>query len=616
MIDLELFHFLRPQWFVALLPLALLLWFLYFRKGADSNWETVVDERLLPHVLIRGARATRRTAFILTATGGLLGILALAGPVWEKLPQPVFSAQDALVIALDLTRSMDATDVSPSRLERARYKIRDILDQRQEGQTALLVYSGEAFTVTPLTDDRETIKSQLHALDTGIMPVTGNRTDKALTRALELLKQAGMGRGHVLLISDEADPDTAGESVHRLREEGYRLSVLGTGTRHGTPVLLPDGGLLKGADGEIVIPVLDEGGLRRLAASGGGIYVRLTKDDQDTRLLRGTFSTVQPDGEAAAAELTADVWREQGPWLVLCLLPLAALLFRRGYILALALVLFPPPQAVYALDWEDLWLRQDQQGQRAMDAGDFAAAAELFADPAWKAAAQYRAGDYQGAIDSLEQLDDAQSNYNTGNALARLGRYHEAIAAYDRTLARQPDHADAKFNREVLEKELARQQSQQQQDRQGQQQNRERPQQQQDQQQGQDRQDNQQSGQEQPRSPQTGDRQEQQRQDREQQPQRRQADRSEPSEQDREELAQQQQDRQQGSERQDMKAEQKQAPPDEIQGQARRDDLRTAEEQQAVDQWLRRIPDDPSGLLRRKFRYQYQQRDYENDPDG
>ena len=610
MIDLELFHFLRPQWFAALLPLALLLWFLFFRKGAHSNWETVVDERLLPHVLIKGARAKRRTAFILTATGGLLGIIALAGPVWEKLPQPVFSAQDALVIALDLTRSMDATDVSPSRLERARYKIRDILDQRREGQTALLVYAGEAFTVTPLTDDSETIKSQLNALDTGIMPVTGNRTDKALARALDLLKQAGMGRGHVLLISDEADPDTAGASVDRLREEGYRLSVLGTGTRHGTPVLLPDGGFLKGADGEIVIPVLDEGGLRRLTASGGGIYVRLTKDDRDTRLLAGTFSTVQPDAEAAGAEITADVWREQGPWLVLCLLPLAALLFRRGYILALALVLVSPPEAVYALDWEDLWLRQDQQGQRAMDAGDFATAAELFADPAWKAAAQHRAGDYQGAIDSLEQLDDAQSNYNTGNALARLGRYHEAIAAYDRTLAQQPDHADAKFNRDLLEKELERQQSQQQQDRQGQQQDRERQQQQQEQQQGQERQDNQQAGQE------------QQRQNREQQ--RRQADRNEPSEQDREELAQQQQDRQQEGERQDMKAELEQAPPDEIQSlpprkrgeQARRDDLRTAEEQQAIDQWLRRIPDDPSGLLRRKFRYQYQQRDYEDNPDG
>ena len=587
MIDLELFHFLRPQWFVALLPLALLLWFLFFRKDAQSNWETVVDERLLPHVLIKGVRSKRRTAFLLAATGGLLGITALAGPVWEKLPQPVFTAQDALVIALDLTRSMDATDVSPSRLERARYKIRDILDQRQEGQSALLVYSGEAFTVTPLTDDRETIKSQLNALDTNIMPVAGNRTDKALTRALELLKQAGMGRGHVLLISDDAGPDTAGESVRRLRNEGYQLSIMGVGTRHGAPVLLPDGGFLKGKDGEIVIPVLDEDGLRRLASSGGGIYVRMTKDDQDTRLLAGNFSAVQPGGKEAGTGVTADVWREQGPWLVLCLLPLAALLFRRGYILVLALVLLSPPDTVYALDWEALWLRKDQRGQRAMDARNYENAAELFADPAWKAAAQHRAGNYQAAIDTLEQLDDAAGNYNTGNALARLGRYHEAIAAYDRTLAQQPDHADAKFNRELLEKELERQQEQQQQ-------NRER-QQDQDRQQGQDRQntgqqqDSQQSGQEQHQSPDQQD----------------QADGNESSEQHDMEQAQPQQDTKQG-EQQDREAEQQPAGSD---------DMKTSEEQQATEQWLRRIPDDPSGLLRRKFRYQYQQRNYETERD-
>ncbi len=594
MIDLELFHFLRPQWFMALLPLALLAWFMFFRKGAHSNWEAVVDEGLLPYILIRGAGRTRRAAIVLTVTGGLLGIVALAGPAWDKLPQPVFTSQDALVIALDLTLSMDANDVSPSRLERARYKISDILDQRLEGQTALLAYSGAAFTVTPLTDDGETIRSQLKALDTGIMPVTGNRTDQAVTLALDLLKQGGMRRGHVLLITDGATPASAGDSVALLRNEGYRLSVLGVGTRHGAPVLLPDGGFLQDRDGEIVIPILDEGALRGLAGSGGGIYVRLTKDDQDTRQLTGFFSAAQAAGEQAGAEITADVWREQGPWLVLCLLPLVALLFRRGYVLALALFLFPQPEPVAALDWDDLWLRRDQQGQRAMDARDYAAAAELFDDPAWKAAAQHRAGDYRGALDSLEPLADAESNYNRGNALARLGRYHEAIAAYDRTLAERPDHADAKFNRELLEKELERQQ-QQQQDREGQQSR-----------QGQDQQDQgdqtpgqeqQQAGQEQqndqPQPPETGERQDQ-------------ADRNETPQPDTQEQAQRQQQQEQGEQARDEGPEQ---------SMARADDPRTAEEQQATEQWLRRIPDDPSGLLRRKFHYQYQQRNYERNRD-
>ena len=458
--DFELFHFLRPQWFVALLPLALLTWFMFFRKGAQSNWEALIDERLLPYLLVRGAGSTRRMALILTVTGGLLGIVSLAGPAWSRLPQPVFTSQDALVIALDLTRSMDASDVSPSRLERARYKISDILAQRQGEQTALLVYAGEAFTVTPLTDDGATIRSQLQALDTAIMPVTGNRTDKAVTLALALLKQGGMRRGHVLLITDEATPDSAGDSVALLRNGNYRLSVLGVGTRHGAPVLRPDGGFLQDRDGEIVIPILDEDALRGLAGAGGGLYVRLTRDDQDTRQLTGFFSEAPAAGVQAGAGVTADVWREQGPWLVLCLLPMVALLFRRGYVLVLALFLLPLPGPVSALDWGDLWLRRDQQGQRAMDAGDYAAAAELFDDSAWKAAAQHRVGDYQGAVDSLEARADAQSNYNRGNALARLGRYHEAIAAYDQALAQQPDHADAQYNKALLENELERQRQQ------------------------------------------------------------------------------------------------------------------------------------------------------------
>ena len=591
MIDPELFHFLRPQWFVALLPLALLTWFLFFRKGAHSNWEAVVDEGLLPYILIRGAARTRRAAIILTVAGGLLGIVALAGPAWNKLPQPVFTSQDALVIALDLTLSMDANDVSPSRLERARYKISDILDQRPEGQTALLVYAGEAFTVTPLTDDTETIRSQLKALGTGIMPVTGNRTGKAVTLALDLLKQGGMRRGHMLLITDDATPASAGESVALLRNEGYRLSVLGVGTRHGAPVLLPDGGFLQDRSGEIVIPVLDEGALRGLAGSGGGIYVRLTKDDRDTRQLTGFFSEAPAAGEQAGAEISADVWREQGPWLVLCLLPLVALLFRRGYLLALALLLFPLPEPVSALDWDGLWLRRDQQGQRAMDARDYTAAAELFDDPAWKAAAQHRAGDYHGALDSLEPLAGAESNYNRGNALARLGRYHEAIAAYDRTLAERPAHADAKFNKELLEKELERQQQQQeqQQDRDSQQDRQQSGQQPRAQQDQRDQQPGQEQQPEQSQSPRSGDRQDE-------------TDRNETPQPEEGEQAQRRQQQERGEETQGNGDQQQLA---------QTGDTKSAEEQQATEQWLRRIPDDPSGLLRRKFLYQYQQRNYE-----
>lgn len=591
MIDFDLFHFLRPQWFLALLPLALVLWLLFFKKQGSRGWEAVCDERLLPHILIRKPGRARRASLALTALGGLLAVAALAGPAWEKLPQPVFTARDALVIALDLTRSMDAGDVSPSRLERARFKIRDLIEKRSEGQTALLVYAGEAFVVTPLTDDVETIKSQLNALEPDIMPALGNRPDKAVDLSMDLLRQAGRRQGHLLLITDEAEVEAAEESVGSLRDEGYRLSILGVGTSHGVPVPLPDGGFLKGRNGEIVIPVLDEKPLRQLAALGGGRYVRLTKDDSDVALLTDYFSGANEGDEQIATELEADVWREQGPWLVLCLLPLAALLFRRG---VLALLLMAGPGAVDALDWDSLWLRNDQQGRRAMEAQNYEQAAELFEDPAWKSSAQYRAGNYQGAFESLEGLNDIENHYNRGNSLARLGRYPEALAAYDKALAEAPDHADAQFNKELVERELERQQAQQ------------RQQQDQKQEENEDSQQAQEDeGQATPSEQQAEQRQEPRPEQGQEEPQ--QSEQGQETERQSEEQLAQQQEAQQSPGRPQAEQDRQQL--------ARNESLTPDEEQQAVEQWLRRIPDDPSGLLRRKFLHQYQQRRYQIDED-
>ena len=591
MIDFELFHFLRPQWFLALFPLALLLWLLFFRKQGSRGWEAVCDERLLPHILIRKPGRARRASLALTALGGLLAVAALAGPAWEKLPQPVFTAGDALVIALDLTRSMDAGDVSPSRLERARFKIRDLIEKRSEGQTALLVYAGEAFVVTPLTDDVETIKSQLNALEPDIMPALGNRPDKAVHLSMDLLRQAGRRQGHLLLITDEADVEAAEESVGGLRDAGHRLSILGVGTSHGVPVPLPDGGFLKGRNGEIVIPVLDEKPLRQLATLGGGRYARLTKDDSDVALLTDYFSRPNYDDERVATELETDVWREQGPWLVLCLLPLAALLFRRG---VLALLLAFGPGAVDAFDWNSLWLRNDQQGRRAMEAQNYEKAAELFEAPAWKSSAQYRAGNYQEALEALEGLNDLESHYNRGNSLARLGRYPEALAAYNRALAEAPEHADAQFNKELVERELERQQAQQQQRRQ----------------QGQKQEENKDSQQTQEDGGQAAASEGQAEQRQEPRPEQGQEAPQQPEQgqetaRQSEEQPAQQQEAQQSSDRQQAEQDDQQL--------ARNESLTPDEEQQAVEQWLRRIPDDPSGLLRRKFLHQYQQRRYQVD---
>lgn len=609
MIDWGLLHFLRPAWFLLLAPLAVLAWYLVRHRAGSRGWESVCDPALLPHVLVATSAARERRAIWPVVLTGLIATVALAGPSWTHLPQPVFSSTQALVIALDLSRSMNATDVAPSRMERAHYKIADLLRQRRDGQTALLVYAGDAFTVAPLTDDAGTLLSQLPALTPAIMPVPGNRAGSALALARDLLWQAGLARGDVLLITDEVDGEEANAEAAVLNRAGYRVSVLGVGTEQGAPIPQPDGSYLEDENGQIVIAALDEARLRELARSGGGIYLSMAQDDSDLAGLTALLSRRLDEGETRATELQADAWRDEGVWLVLALLPLAAMGFRRGLVLAMVLVVLPVPRPAAAMEWQDLWLRSDQQGVRALEQGDAARAAGLLEDPRWQGAARYRAGEYEAAAGSLESSQDTDSLYNRGNALARLGRYPEAVAAYDAALGQQPDHADAKFNRELVQKELEQQQDQ--------------PQgsagQQGDQQQSRDggQSKDQQSGEDPGQQQDAGD----------------QADGSESPQGGGQ---QQEGNSSAGQESQDdgpapgKSAAQPEPAPQEEEGdaQGRPGDLQQApdapegapeadvaerdapatEDEQALEQWLRRIPDDPGGLLRRKFQYQYQMR--------
>ncbi len=620
MIDWHQFHFLRPPALALLLPLALLLWYLLRRRGSSRGWESVCDPALLPHVLIGERSAGERRSLWPVALAGVLATLALAGPTWSRLPQPVFSSTQALVIALDLSRSMNATDVAPSRIERARFKIADLLRLRREGQTALVVYAGDAFTVAPLTDDAATLLSQLPALTPAIMPVPGNHAAAALARARELLRQAGLGRGDVLLITDETEGDAAIQAAAALRGDGYRVSVLGVGTDQGAPIPLPDGSFLKDDNGEIVIPALEDAPLRQLASAGSGIYRRLAVDDADIDALTALLDQRPSNAETQATELQADIWRDQGPWLVLALLPLAALAFRRGLVLALILTVLPVPRPAQAMEWTDLWLRADQQGKQALDEGDAARAAELFQDPRWRGAAKYQAGDFKGALEALEKHTDADDLYNRGNALARMGQYQEAVAAYDQSLALRPDHADAKFNRELVRKQLQPPPQEQSRQQDGDQKDAD----QQSGGQGAGQQDA--AGKNQPSAgdPQSGAGESRpapqsnagESQGNSKSSPARGAQDSEggdtnrteagpPKNADGAETGNQAQDpAHMGSA--DGDAAPSQTESGSVAGQST--ESPSNEDQQAMEQWLRRIPDDPGGLLRRKFQYQYQVR--------
>lgn len=453
-------HLLRPWWLLALVPLGLLLVTLWRRRLGESIWLKLVDPHLLPHLLVGERGTPRRSPLLLLGVGWLLLVLALAGPAWERLQQPVFSTGAQRVILLDLSPSMNAADVAPSRLARARFEILDLLRASTEGQVALIAFGPEPFVVSPLTGDARTIAAQVPQLTTDLIPVPGpRRTELALRSASEMLDRAAGRGGELILVTDQLDDPAASLAMAQgLASLGRRLHVLVVGTEEGAPVPDPKGGFVKDGAGGIRIARRDSQPLRELARAGGGSYLEAEVGDRDTRTL--VAGGLELADRVEETTLAADQWREEGPWLLLILLPLAALGFRRGWLLpvaALALVL--PPGSSLAVGWPDLWARQDQQAARQLAAGDAQGAAERFRDPAWRAAASYRAGDFEAALAALAGSRGLDADYNRGNALARLGRLEEAAEAYERVLAQDPNQSDARHNLDLVRALLEQQDS-------------------------------------------------------------------------------------------------------------------------------------------------------------
>lgn len=585
-------HFLRPHWLWALLALPALWWLWRLRRQRGNVWRESVDPHLLPHLLQRGDKAVRGGLW-LGSLGCVLAVLALAGPSWRQGEQPLWQSQAPLVVALDLSPRIGATDLPPSRLLQVRAKLATLLQERAGGQVALVAYAGEAFTVAPLTDDTSNVALFLDALEPDVMPVDGQNAVAALNHSARLLQQAGFDRGDILLVADHADA-AALAIAGRLRLQGYRVSSLGVGTALGAAY--------RDLEGRFRHASLDAASLRALASAGGGAYAGLVPGDADLRAL----GVLDPQaGEAGAARGQKGLaWLDEGYWLLPPLLLLGLFAFRRNGIaavLVLGLVLpIASPAHAAGNGW---WRRADQQRHARVEQG----------------AQAYRKGDFASAEKAFSNMQGADGAYNRGNALARQGRYDEAIAAYDAALQQQPGMDDAIANKKAVEAAKKRQQQN------GQGNNK---------QQNQGGQGNQQQDSQQQKS---GKRQDQSAQ---QDQQGRQESQSPPNSGNQPPPGSQDESQKDGSGERPTDAqaqaedEKAQREADAAQKQRMRQAMAQAakpggkqdangkavapaetaeqrERRQATEAWLRRVPDDPGGLLRAKFRLEYERRQRE-----
>ncbi len=457
-------QFIRPWWLLCL-PLAVIIptaWRFYRRPSGD--WSKVCDAHLLKWLSVGnqaskpGLKGSVLAALILVFTA-----LALAGPSWQKLPDTSYSARDSRVLVLDLSMSMLAEDLRPNRLTQARFWLMDMLEATQEGQMGLVAYAGDAYVVSPLTSDMNTIANMLPALQPEIIPVAGSRADRALELAADLLERASVSQGEILLISDGADASDA-RTAAKLAQKGITTSVLAVGTREGSPI--PSGaGFVSDAQGNVVITRLEQESLKAVASAGNGELSRLEAISNQASPWIGSEGGKFMLRDDALGER----WKDIGPWLVLLLLPFVAVGFRRALLFAWPVLFLPGllvSQTARADIWDDLWQRRDQQAQSALKANKADVAAGLAIDPSISGEAFYRAEDYPGAIQSWSRSAGEDCWYNQGNALALAGDLDGAITAYDRALSSNPEMEDALFNRALVE-QLKQQQEQDQEGDQG-----------------------------------------------------------------------------------------------------------------------------------------------------
>lgn len=595
------FHFLRPFWLLLILSLPILVFTLRHLRLGDSGWSRIIPERLLAPVIRHdGSSGKQQRSPMLPASLAVIALsIALAGPAWREAPTPLKQPGDSLVIVLDLSLSMLATDLEPNRLTLAKRKIRDILDAREGSLNGLIVFAADAHVVAPLTDDGKTIEGMLDVLEPVIMPAPGNRADLAIARARDLLQQGAPGQGRILLITDDVPIRYHAAISQTLEGSDLSLDTLVVGTEQGGPIPLAKRGFIR-ENGDIVITRANSESLASLAQQNGGASERLTLDEGDIQALK-LEPTESDDWQETDSGLTVNRWQDDGYWLLWLALPLLLLGWRRGAFTVLALTVLPlTPQPAQAMDWGELWQREDQRAPELIRENPADAASRLD-DPEWRGSALYRSEQFEQAAEAFAAAEGARADYNRGNALARAGQLEQALAAYDQALEQAPGMTDARDNRELVRQLLDQQQKQ-------------------DQQQGQDQ--SQQSQQQQHGDSQNGSSDQSpgdqgQEQSQESGQSENSQDPGQPSE----------PSSNNGSNETDSKAsdsqdntgpeQQQQAQSgDGIDGSGQIEAPAQISEQplsQGQEQWLRRVPDNPGGLLKRKFLQQYQERQTPSD---
>ncbi|MGX9462615.1 VWA domain-containing protein [Shewanella sp. A14] len=455
-------HFIRPEWLLGLIPVLILSALFWRKHSQQSAWKQYIAPHLSQLLITQAVEKKYKPKWILIACW-TIAVLALSGPALHKQNLPVFATEQGRVLVMDMSQSMYATDLTPNRLSYAKFRATDLLNELKEGETGLIAYAGDAYTISPLTRDSGTILNLLPTLSPDIMPTKGSNLATALLLAEKLLAQGGHVTGDIIVLTDGISAQQFNQATSALNDR-YRLSIMAFGSKQGAPIRLADGQLLRDNSNEVVVAKTDYNLLQKLVQQHQGLLIPAQTDGSDIKTLTHWLAS---DGKAAETELAGETWQDLGPFLALLLIIPMLMSFRQGLLaimlnpalllttaMAFSLTLSQPTQASV---WQDLWQTKDQQAQSAFQQGEFAQAADTFKDSQWRAVAYYKAGDYQQALTEFEQDNSAQGLYNQGNALMQLKDYSQAIDRYQKAIEAQSPFTKAAQNLALAQQLLEQQ---------------------------------------------------------------------------------------------------------------------------------------------------------------
>ncbi|MCH1930329.1 VWA domain-containing protein [Shewanella sp. A25] len=452
------FHFIRPLWLLALIPLAIVLYLRWRRDDVQQQlafFPTHLRSALtLNHGGWRSQLPLKMLMLLL-----LLAVLISAGPTWQREASPFGEDDAALMVLLDSSESMGQQDVMPDRLTRAKQKILDLIDARKGGKTGLMVFAGSAHVAMPVTSDVKVLQPYLEAIAPEVMPVPGKAAQMALSQLNEQL--AANAGNSILLITDGVDQGTIAAFEAYFKQSPYQLLILAVGN----------------PDVQSKVP-MDLNSLSTLADKTGGSLYRLTVDDSDIQALEGKVERFRMLNNDSTMP-----WQDEGYWLLWPLALLSLMWFRRGWLVkwGLVLVLSLPmltPQQVYAeitaskakteqkvvevslwdkalQGWLNLWLTPDQQGALWFNQGEYLKAAAAYQSVLNKGIAYYYGQEFKLAQSAFMQLQTDLGSYYAASALAHQREYIAARKLL-RVLAKKeglaPElKADIEHNLKVIE---------------------------------------------------------------------------------------------------------------------------------------------------------------------